>query len=70
MVEYVTDYMTKKLIIFHPEMDIQAANKSLLQNKISGAPVVDGKGKLVGILSEKDVIHLLVDSHYNQVPTG
>lgn len=68
--EYVTDYMTRKLITFTPEVPIQEAIKSLLQNKISGAPVVDHSGRLVGMLSEKDCIRLLIDGEYNQRPSG
>lgn len=70
MTEYVTDYMTVKLITFKAEMDIQEATKVLLDNKISGAPVVDDDGLLIGMLSEKDCIRLLIDGHYNQRPAG
>ncbi len=66
--EYVKDFMTKKLITFTPDMEIKTALKTLLGNKISGAPVVDASGKLVGMLSEKDCIRLLVDGYYNQRP--
>ena len=68
--EFVTDYMTTKLITFQPKMDIREATQTLLYNKISGAPVVDTRGKLVGMLSEKDCINLLLDGQYNQRPTG
>jgi len=68
--EFVTDYMSTKLITFQPEMDIREATQTLLYNKISGAPVVDSKGNLVGILSEKDCINLLLDGQYNQRPAG
>ena len=69
-VEFVTDYMSVKLISFSPEDDIQYATRTLLSNKISGAPVVDENGKLVGMLSEKDCIRLLMDGPYNQRPSG
>ena len=68
--ESVRDYMSTKLITFTPDVDITEAIKTLLNNKISGAPVVDSTGKLVGMLSEKDCIRLLVDGPYNQIPTG
>jgi len=68
--ESVRDYMSTKLITFTPDEDITEAIKTLLNNKISGAPVVDKTGKLVGMLSEKDCIRLLVDGPYNQIPTG
>jgi len=69
-IEYVTDYMSTQLITFLPTTDIQEATGVLLNNKISGAPVIDEGGNLVGMLSEKDCIRLLVDGHYNQIPTG
>jgi len=68
--EYVTSYMSTKLIKFTPDIDIQEATQTLLDNKISGAPVVDKSGRLVGMLSEKDCINLLLDGQYNQRPTG
>lgn len=68
--EYVKDYMSTKLITFRPEMGIKEAISTLLKNSISGAPVVDKMGKLVGMLSEKDCIRLLVDGPYNQIPSG
>ena len=69
-VEYVTKYMSKDLITFYPQTDIRVATRTLLQNRISGAPVVTKDGKLVGILSEKDCLSLLIDGHYNQRPSG
>ena len=69
-VEYVTKYMTKDLITFSPDTDIRVATKTLLQNKISGAPVVRADGKLIGVLSEKDCISTLLDGAFNQRPSG
>ena len=68
--ELVSMYMTTRLITFTPDVDIQSATRTLLQHKISGAPVTDKNGKLVGMLSEKDCIKLLLDGHYNQRPSG
>ena len=68
--DYVTTYMSTKLIKFTPDMDIQHATQILLDNKISGAPVVDKSGRLIGMLSEKDCINLLLDGQYNQRPSG
>ncbi len=62
--------MTTKLITFTPDIDIRDATRTLLKNNISGAPVVDKDGKLIGILSERDCILLILDGDYNQVPTG
>jgi CBS domain-containing protein len=60
----VRDYMTTHLITFHPDTDLFAAIDILLGNSISGAPVVDSKGKLVGILSELDCLKNIVNGSY------
>jgi CBS domain-containing protein len=33
----------------------------MMENKISGVPVVDGEGKMVGIITESDIFRLIVD---------
>lgn len=66
----VTEFMAKNLIAFTPETDIRHAIKVMVKNKISGAPVVDGNDKLIGILSEKDCLRPIVDAYYNQLPGG
>ncbi len=68
--ESVSDYMAKKLITFSPDMDVRQATKVLLEKRISGAPVTDKSGKLIGMLSEKDCIQLIVSGNYNQHPSG
>lgn len=60
----VRDYMTTQLIVFHPETDLFAAIDTLLSNSISGAPVVDSKGKLLGMLSELDCLKSIISGSY------
>lgn len=60
----VRDYMTTHLIVFNPETDLFAAIDTLLSNSISGAPVVNSKGKLIGILSEIDCLKNIVNGSY------
>ena len=50
------DIMSTDLITISPEMDISAAAKILLENRINGAPVVDDSGHLIGILCQSDLI--------------
>ena len=69
-VEFVRDYMSTKLITFTPDIDIRLAIQTLLKHKISGAPVIDEQGILVGMLSEKDCIRVLIDGPYNQRPSA
>lgn len=54
----VRNYMTSKLITLKPEMEVMAAINQLVKNRISGAPVVDQNGNLVGMLSEMDCLNV------------
>jgi predicted transcriptional regulator len=66
----VTDYMATKLVTFHPETDIRDAIDVLLKKKISGAPVLDDQGALVGMLSEADCLRILIEGPYNHEPSS
>ncbi|MDP1702740.1 MAG: CBS domain-containing protein [Aestuariivirga sp.] len=48
------DFMADRLVSVGPDADIHEAIKLLIREQISGAPVVDRTGALVGFLSEKD----------------
>jgi CBS domain-containing protein len=50
------DIMTTEVITLTPETDIVQAAKVLLDNGINGAPVVDGQGRLTGILCQSDLV--------------
>jgi len=54
----VKDYMSTKLVTFRPEMEVMAAINQLVTHGLSGAPVVDGSGRIVGVLSEKDCLNV------------
>lgn len=63
----VSDYMTRRLVTFHQNDNVVQAMGVLLDKKISGAPVVDDDGELVGILSEVDLMEVIVqDSYYDE----
>ncbi|MHA7101228.1 CBS domain-containing protein [Roseivirga pacifica] len=66
----VTDYMTKEVITFHPDQSIADAMDVFLDKHISGAPVVDDSGKIIGILSEIDCLKVMVDEAYHNLPHG
>jgi CBS domain-containing protein len=50
------DIMSNKLIVARDGMNIEDAVKLLVNNKITGLPVVDAQGRMIGILSEYDII--------------
>ena len=62
----IEDYMATALVTLSPGMEINHAMKVLLDGKISGAPVVDDKGQLVGVLSKKDCLKAALNSSYYQ----
>lgn len=62
----IDDYMTREIISLGPEMDIHAAIKTLIEHRISGAPVVDEAGNLVGILTKKDCLKVAFAASYHQ----
>ncbi len=59
------DIMTKKLITFTPETQVLNAIDTLISYRISGAPVLDDEGNLVGMLSEIDCMETFVQSAYH-----
>lgn len=52
----VNEIMTREPITVTTETEVLQAAKILLENRINGLPVVDGTGKLVGILCQSDII--------------
>ncbi len=61
----VANYMTKDLITFSPNQDIHQAVKTLVDNRISGGPVLDGDGNLIGILTKKDCLRVAYSAIYH-----
>jgi CBS domain-containing protein len=51
-------------------MNVYKSISLLLKYKISGAPVVDGEGKLVGVLSEKDCLRIMANASFHELPGG
>lgn len=61
----VGDVMSAELLTFTTDTPLRAAASLLLRAGISGAPVTDERGKVVGILSEQDLLDKATD-----VPRG
>lgn len=64
----VDKYMARDEITLSPEMTINEAINIMLTHKITGAPVLDKSRKIIGMLTEKDCLHLIVDGAYNNMP--
>ena len=50
------EFMTTDVVTTRPSASVKAATQLLLQRRIAALPVVDDEGRLVGILSELDVL--------------
>ncbi|MEJ2138500.1 MAG: CBS domain-containing protein [Gammaproteobacteria bacterium] len=66
----VRDYMTRKLTTLTPEMEIMQAVHTLLKRQVSGAPVLNGEGNLVGILTYKDCMKVVLNAAYHSEYCG
>jgi CBS domain-containing protein len=68
--ESVLNYMVplKSLITFRPDQNINEVIDIITEKKISGGPVLDENQKLVGIISEKDCLRIIVDQAYYNTP--
>ena len=66
----VKDFMARDLVTVTPETDIHRAIAILLKRKISGMPVVDTEGVLVGVLSKKDCLRVAFSASYHKEKGG
>ena len=56
----VKNIMTKNPITVPPNFTVEETAEVLLNNKISGAPVVDHSGNIVGIITQADLFRVLI----------
>jgi CBS domain-containing protein len=61
----VDDYMATEVVSFTPEDNIINAMRILLNRHLSGAPVLDRQGELVGMLSQKDCFAVAHNAAYH-----
>ena len=59
--------MTPDPLTIGPDATIGEAARLMLENKISGLPVVDAKGKLLGIITESDIFSMVVLHEWEEV---
>lgn len=64
----ISKYMATNLITFTAEMEIVEVINTLLEKGISGAPVLNEKKEIIGVIDDKDCLHVLVDSVYHNLP--
>lgn len=66
----VRDYMAVSKVTFTPDMDVLKAINKMLEYGLSGAPVIDQHGNLIGFLSEKDCMQVALNAAYQQDGAG
>jgi CBS domain-containing protein len=50
------DIMTREIITVSPTMTVKQLAMTLIKNQISGAPVAGKNGKILGVVSEADIV--------------
>ena len=56
----VKNIMSKNPIAVSPDLTVEETAELLLNNKISGVPVVDDQGKVVGTITQTDLFRVLI----------
>jgi CBS domain-containing protein len=62
------ELMTSDPVRLTERMPLREAARLLLQNQVSGAPVVNARGECIGVLSSSDFIRLAVQSNHGGKP--
>lgn len=60
----VRDFMVTNVLTVGPDMEIMRAIHLLVEQDISGIPVVDGQSRVIGILTERDCIRTALQAGY------
>lgn len=61
----VRDFMVPNPAVFTRDTDLLDAIRVLLDRRISGAPVVDERGNLIGVLTERDFLRAALVAGYH-----
>lgn len=62
--------MTHPAFTLRPDDSVMVALEALLHRGFSGAPVVDGDGRLLGVLSETDCMRVMASAAFHAMPEG
>jgi CBS domain-containing protein len=60
----VKDLMTKRVVTVPEDMDIECICNILVKNSLSGVPVINNKSKIVGFVSERDLISVIASGDF------
>jgi CBS domain-containing protein len=59
--------MTTDVVAFHPDDRVQEVAKTMAERSIGGAPVIDGEGRVVGLVTDDDMIVQEARMHFPTV---
>lgn len=65
----VKNFMSKKVKSIPPDMNARQALKVLLKSGSSGLPVIDRRGRLHGVFTEKEVLRAILPAYLSKVGT-
>lgn len=66
----IDDLMTTNPVVFSPETELYEAVHTLLENRVSGGTVLDEEGRLVGVVSEMDLLKAVKNFSYHNEGSG
>ena len=64
----VSEVMHSPVITISPGERLSEAVKQMIDNRIGGLPVLDNNGQIVGILTETDLLRVLIDQLGKEAP--
>lgn len=70
MLPTVRDFMDTQVPTLSPTQDIHEAVAFFMEQRVTGAPVCDASGRVVGMLTEKDCLRLLALGHDAEIARG
>ena len=66
----VRDVMTADVTAVEPDASLKEVAAILVERRISGLPVVDGEGRVLGVVSEGDIVQKEASSACRWSPAG
>lgn len=63
----VKDLMTKEVFTVPPDMSVKEAARLLFEKEISGLPVANQENKIIGMITEKDLIAMALPNYLEKL---
>lgn len=60
------DVMTRDVLTIGPDVKLTEAIETLVNNRISGMPVCDSSGRVIGMISEKDMLNFVFSGNVDR----